>query len=94
MLNLRVLSSLGVEQPLSFDNLPPSTTVGALRRKIVEALPPREGDDVQKHMRLIYRGRLLSNDSEALLDIIGEQEVSLRSTPSRDARSSPWPVPR
>lgn len=74
-LKLRILSSLGVEEPLTFDNLSPSTTVGELKAKIRESLRSRDSE-VQ---RLIYRGRLLVNDSDRLVDVIGEQEVGRRN---------------
>lgn len=74
-LGLRVLSSsLQVEQPINFDDLPATTTVGQLKEKIQQVLPhhqPRE------HQRLIYRGRLLADDNETLVNVVGEETVSL-----------------
>ena len=65
--DIRVLSQLPEPySTLSFDNLPASTTVRALKHHVLQALPSRPQPEVQ---RLICRGRLLTRDGDTLLDI-------------------------
>lgn len=70
---LQVVSpSVGVTGPLSFPQLPTTTTVKQLKEKIRESLPMRPSLD---HQRLIYRGRLLAREDETMSDIFGQEIV-------------------
>lgn len=71
--NLQVVSpSIGVGRPLSFSDLPASTTIQQLKEKIRSTLPIKPADDQQ---RLIHRGRLLARDDETLQDVFGAETV-------------------
>ncbi|KAM0272210.1 hypothetical protein ACHAQH_008792 [Verticillium albo-atrum] len=58
--------------PLSFPNLPVSTTILQLKEKIRDAVPSKPADTQQ---RLIYRGRHLQADNDTLGQIIGEATI-------------------
>jgi hypothetical protein len=60
-------------QPLPFPGLPHQTTIKQLRERIREAVSWRPSDEQQ---RLIFRGRLLGNESHTLLQVFGEEAVS------------------
>lgn len=66
---LHVISA-GSESPLSFSSLPATTTVSELKAKIRDALPSRPD-----HQRLIYRGRLISRETDTMLDVFGQEAV-------------------
>ncbi|KAK5631170.1 hypothetical protein RRF57_006885 [Xylaria bambusicola] len=69
---LQVLSpSPNVPQPL-FLELPVTTTVKQLRERIRSSVSTKPPDDAQ---RLIHRGRLLTRDSETMLELFGEEPV-------------------
>jgi hypothetical protein len=73
-INLKIVSpSVSVNRPLNFPQLPSTTTVKDLKRRIREALDSRPSDDCQ---RLIYRGRALSRENDTLLQVLGEDTVS------------------
>ncbi|KAI0598190.1 hypothetical protein F4775DRAFT_556948 [Biscogniauxia sp. FL1348] len=75
-LTLQIISpSVGVPQPLSFREVPASTTVRQLKEKIRNALDTKPTDQAQ---RLIHRGRLLVRDDETMLELFGEE--AFRST--------------
>jgi len=96
--DIRVLSQLPEpHSTLSFDNLPASTTVRALKHHVLQALPSRPQPEVQ---RLICRGRLLTRDGDTLLDILGRETIQSREPQSihlviRDTSqpSAPSPAP-
>lgn len=72
-LNLRVLSpSSEVEGGIHLQDLPTSTTVRELRLKIQDAVASRPGPE---RMRLIYRGKVVANDSDTLETVFGTEEV-------------------
>ncbi|KAI1819158.1 hypothetical protein F4861DRAFT_534680 [Xylaria intraflava] len=72
---LQLLSpSVNVPQPLVFENLPITTTVGQLKGRIRDCLSTKPPDNAQ---RLIHRGRLLARDTETMLELFGQD--SLRS---------------
>lgn len=73
--NISIVSpSLGVNAPLSFSDLPVSTTVGQLKQKIRDALDSKPSNDRQ---RLIHQGKLLAKEHETFLEVFGEQRVSV-----------------
>ncbi|KAI1496766.1 hypothetical protein F5X99DRAFT_57829 [Biscogniauxia marginata] len=73
---LQIISpSVGVPQPLALRSVPATTTVQQLKEKIRNAIDAKPTDQAQ---RLIHRGRLLSRDSETMLELFGEE--ALRST--------------
>ncbi len=70
---LQVVSpSVGVSRPLSFPQLPATTTIKQLKAKIRDALPSEPRDDCQ---RLIHRGRMLARETETMLEVFGQEEV-------------------
>lgn len=69
--DLRILSP-SFENGIHLANLPATTTIGALRLRIHDAAPSRPAPD---HMRLIYRGRVVANDSDTLQTIFGIENV-------------------
>ena len=74
-LNLQVVSpSVGVNRPLRFPEIAASTTIKQLKERIRQILPLRPADD---HQRLIHRGRALVRETDTMLDIFGEDAVSL-----------------
>lgn len=82
--NISIISpSLAVNAPLNFTGLPASTTIGQLKEKIREALDAKPANEQQ---RLIHQGKLLSRESESLLDVFGEQKV-LVTPPKYPSRS-------
>jgi hypothetical protein len=73
--NLQLVSpSAGVNGPISFAQLPATTTVKQLKEKIRERIPMRPADE---HQRIIHRGRLLKRDDETMLDLFGRETVSI-----------------
>lgn len=79
-LNLRILSpSPEVEGGVTLRDLPQATTVRELRQRIQDAAPSRPATD---RMRLIYRGRVVANDSDTLDHIFGTDAVSPKQSPS------------
>ncbi|KAI0525348.1 hypothetical protein F5B22DRAFT_589534 [Xylaria bambusicola] len=69
---LQVLSpSLNVPQPL-FLELPVTTTIKQLRERIRSSIATKPPDNAQ---RLIHRGRLLTRDSETMLELFGEEQL-------------------
>jgi hypothetical protein len=72
-INLKVLSpSSEVEGAVHLPDLPAATTIAELRQRIHDATPSRPATD---RMRLIYRGRVVANDSDTLQHIFGIQNV-------------------
>lgn len=67
--------STGSETPLNFPHLPATTTVNELKTKIRDALPSKP-----ESQRLIYRGRLISRDTDTMLDVFGQETVCLQSS--------------
>lgn len=57
---------------LTFSHLPATTTIKQLKAKIREVLPSKPVDE---HQRLIYRGRLLSRETDTMLDVFGQETV-------------------
>lgn len=73
-INLKVLSpSTEVEGGIHLPGLPAATTVRELRQRIHDAAPSRPAID---RMRLIYRGRVVANDSDTLQQVFGIDNVS------------------
>lgn len=70
---LHVLSpSVEIPNKLTFSDVPISTTVGELKKKICDAVPARPSPDRQ---RLIYGGKALVQESATLLDIFSQEKV-------------------
>jgi hypothetical protein len=76
---LQIISpSIGVTGPLSFPLLPATTTVKQLKAKIRHALPSKPVDESQ---RLIHRGRMLARETETMLEIFGQETVTIHISP-------------
>ncbi|KAK7182497.1 hypothetical protein DPSP01_010654 [Paraphaeosphaeria sporulosa] len=97
--NLKILSpSAEVEGGVQLTDIPAATTIRELRQRIHDAAPSRPATD---RMRLIYRGRVVANDSDSLLTVFGADNIRtskdqslhlvLRELPS--AASAPSPAP-
>jgi hypothetical protein len=72
-INLKILSpSTEVECGVHLPNLPASTTIQELRQKIQDAAPSRPATE---RMRIIYRGRVVANDNDRLVDVFGRESV-------------------
>jgi hypothetical protein len=77
--NLRILSpSPELDGGINLAQLPTSTTVADLRRRIQDAVPSRPAPD---HMRLIYRGKVVADDASTLVDVFGAD--NLRQSPNQ-----------
>jgi hypothetical protein len=64
VINLKILSpSTEVDGGVSFPDLPTTITVRELRSRIQDAVPSRPAPE---RMRLIYRGRVVANDTDTL----------------------------
>lgn len=73
LVNIHFVSpSEGVPNDLDFQGLPATTTVGQIKDKIRDVLPMHPAHDEQ---RIIHQGRLLSRESDTLLDVFGEEKV-------------------
>lgn len=76
-INLRILSpSTEVEGGVYLPALPSRTTIKDLRQKIQDAVPSRPALD---RMRLIYRGRVVANETDTLVDVFGLDNVGCPS---------------
>lgn len=74
LINLKVLSpSTEVQGDLSFPDIPASTTVKDLRLRIQNEIASRPATE---RMRLIYRGRVVANETDRLVDVFGSENVS------------------
>ena len=72
-INLRILSpSTEVEGGVTFPDIPASTTIKELRSRIQDAVPSKPATE---RMRLIYRGRVVTNDADTLANIFGADSV-------------------
>jgi hypothetical protein len=72
-INLKILSpSTEIEGGIFLPDLPVSTTIKELRQKIHDAAPSKPATN---RMRLIYRGRVVANDDDKLVDVFGMEEV-------------------
>ena len=72
-IDLKILSpSPEVRNGLNFTSLLASTTVGQLKEKIRAELPSRPPND---RRRLIYRGRVMADESQTMSYIFGEDTV-------------------
>jgi hypothetical protein len=81
VVNLRVLSpSAELEGGISFPDLPTATTIQQLRTRIQDAAPSKPTTD---RMRLIYRGRVLVNDTDTLATVFGAESVRQEHHPSK-----------
>ncbi|KAF2677676.1 hypothetical protein K458DRAFT_409512 [Lentithecium fluviatile CBS 122367] len=100
VINLKILSpSTEIEGGVFLPNLPASTTIKELRQKIQDAAPSKPATE---RMRLIYRGRVVANDDDKLVDIFGVESIReskdqslhlvLRELPN--ISSAPSPAPR
>lgn len=58
--------------PLSFPSLPVTTTVAELKQRIRDVVATRPALERQ---RLIYRGRMLGNESATMKDVFGQEAV-------------------
>ena len=71
--NLRILSpSPDLDGGINLTQLPATTTVADLRRRIQHAVPSRPAPD---HMRLIYRGKVVANNASTLLHVFGADNI-------------------
>ncbi|KUJ21076.1 uncharacterized protein LY89DRAFT_694708 [Mollisia scopiformis] len=61
--------------PLSFSNLPVTTTVKQLKAKIRDELPSKPVDE---HQRIIYRGRMLAIENATMTDVFGKEALATR----------------
>ncbi|KAH9872211.1 hypothetical protein IAQ61_005046 [Plenodomus lingam] len=95
--NLKVLSpSSELEGGVTFTALPTSTTVGQLRNRIQDAVPSKPSPD---RMRLIYRGRVVADNSQTLEAVFGadnirdnkDQSLHLVLPPNIPSGASPTP---
>jgi hypothetical protein len=93
VINLKILSpSTEVEGGIHLPDLPASTTIKELRQKIQDAAPSRPATE---RMRLIYRGRVVANDNDKLIDIFGVESVSLLVTSCQSTTNgSRFAIPR
>lgn len=74
LINLKVLSpSTEVEGGVNLPDLPARTTIKELRQKIQDAVPSKPA---LERMRLIYRGRVVANENDTLVDVFGLDNVS------------------
>jgi hypothetical protein len=74
VIDLKVLSpSTAVGRDIHLPQIPASTTVADLRLKLQDAIESRPAID---RMRLIYRGRVVANDTDTLSDVFGTENVS------------------
>ena len=64
--------SNGVDGPLHFPNTTGTTTVKDVKAKIRDKVPSKPSDDGQ---RLIHHGRLLSRETDTMLDVFGQEAV-------------------
>ncbi|RKF59174.1 putative ubiquitin family protein [Erysiphe neolycopersici] len=72
-ISLQVVSpSAGVPKSLDFHDLPVATQVKDLKKQIRDSLCCRPADDLQ---RLIYHGRMLTRETETMLEIFGEEAL-------------------
>jgi hypothetical protein len=72
-LNLRILSpSPDLDGGINLTQLPTTTTVADLRRRIQDAVPSRPAPD---SMRLIYRGKVVADDASTLADVFGADNI-------------------
>lgn len=72
-INLKVLSpSSEVEGGVSFVDLPTTTTIKELRSRIQDAVPSKPAPE---RMRLIYRGRVVANETATLGEVFGTENV-------------------
>lgn len=67
-----VSPSVGANR-LNFPHLAATTTVEQLKAKIRDALPSKPPNELQ---RLIHRGRMLSRESQTMVEIFGKDVVS------------------
>lgn len=76
-INLKILSpSTEVEGGVNLADVPASTTVKELRSRIQDAVPSKPAPE---RMRLIYRGRVVANDSDTLTNVFGAENVCFNS---------------
>lgn len=76
-INLKLLSpSAEVEGSITFTDLPTTTTIRELRSRIQDAVPSKPEPE---RMRLIYRGKVLSVESDTLGVIFGADNVCKQS---------------
>lgn len=72
-INLKILSpSTEVEGGVNLADVPASTTVKELRSRIQDTVPSKPAPE---RMRLIYRGRVVANDSDTLSNVFGVENV-------------------
>ncbi|KAF2743943.1 hypothetical protein M011DRAFT_470840 [Sporormia fimetaria CBS 119925] len=99
-INLKVLSpSTEVQGDITLPAIPISTTVKDLRLRIQNEIATRPSTD---RMRLIYRGRVVANETDTLSDVFGAENVRsapdhtlhlvLREQPPSSTVSSPGPA--
>lgn len=67
-----VSPSVGVPGPLTFAQLPITTSVKELKARLRDVLPSKPADESQ---RLIHRGRMLARDTETMVEIFGRETV-------------------
>ena len=74
-----VSPSNGVNGPLHFPSVAATTSVKDLKAMIRDTLPSKPTDEGQ---RLIHHGRLLSRETETMLEVFGQDAVRIsRFTP-------------
>ncbi|KAI4130551.1 MAG: hypothetical protein LQ338_001699 [Usnochroma carphineum] len=89
---LNVLSPSTEEVPnkLTFTDIPITTTVGALKERIQNAVPARPPPPRQ---RLIYHGRVLASHETTLKDVFGQEAIDKLEPLSLHLVLSPLPNP-
>ncbi|KAF2651719.1 hypothetical protein K491DRAFT_696234 [Lophiostoma macrostomum CBS 122681] len=101
-IDLKVLSpSTEVGRDIHLPQISASTTVADLRLRLKDAIASRPSIE---RMRLIYRGRVVANDTDTLSDVFGAENIRqykdhtlhlvLRELPPPGSVSSSSPVPR
>lgn len=74
LIHLKVLSpSTEVQSDVNLADIPASTTVRDLRLRLQNEIPSRPTTD---RMRLIYRGHVVANDDDTLLNVFGLENAS------------------
>lgn len=73
-------ANLPAPNRFTLPKVPLGTTVGDLKTRISESIPPRPSPDTQK---LIYCGKPLVNDGVLLRTVLEPVEVSVLSTRTR-----------
>lgn len=72
---VKVLSQLSEpDGTIMFENLPATTTIGELKQKIHDHVATKPAVE---HQRLIYRGRVMTRETDTLMDVFGRDTVGI-----------------